>query len=125
MDSASRVEQYYRAVSAGDIDAVCAMFSEDAAMRDPVGTPDLTTDQERRERYARIAPAFATFAITAHEVIASGDEAAARWTARARTHNGRDVEFTGISTFVFDADGRISAMSAYWDAAAMAKQLAD
>jgi steroid delta-isomerase len=124
MDTASRVEQYYRAVSAGDIDAVCAMFGEDAVMRDPVGAPDLTSDAERRERYARIGPAFASFTITPGEVIASGDEAAARWTARARTHTGRDVEFTGMSTFVFDADGRISSMSAYWDAAAMAKQLA-
>jgi steroid delta-isomerase len=122
-DSADRAAHYYRTLSQGNVAAVLSMFADDAVMRDPVGTPAATTPEARSQRYAGISAIFETFTITPDEVVPCGDEAAARWTARGRTRTGRDVEFTGMSTFVFDSEGCIAAMSAYWDAGAIARAL--
>ena len=124
-DSAGRATDYYRALSQGDVAAVLAMFAESAVMRDPVGTPAATTPEARSQRYAGISAMFESFAITPDDVVPCGDEAAVRWTARGRMRTGRDVEFSGMSTFVFDGEGRIATMSAYWDAGAIARALSN
>jgi steroid delta-isomerase len=113
------VSVYYAAVRAGDIDKTAALFAADAVMRDPVGAPPATDDASRRQRYAGIAAAFETFEIVEEHVIVCGDEAAARWTARGKTKSGTDVRFEGMSTFVFDAERKITSMSAYFDLAAV------
>ncbi len=120
-----RVAAYYAAISRRDIDACAAMFAADAEMRDPVGMPGATDDAGRRQRYAGIDAAFATFNIAPDVAIPGGDEIAVKWTARGVTRNGaRDVSFEGISTFVFDGEGRIACMSAYWDTGAIIRAMA-
>lgn len=114
-DIKQRVEAYYATVTAGDIDSVAAMFTPTATMRDPVGAPPACDDAARRQRYAGIRLAFDAFVISATTIIVGGDEAAAAWVAHATAKDGRAVEFGGISTFTFDAEGRIAAMSAYLD----------
>ena len=111
--------EYYAAVRSGDIERIAPLFAEGAVMRDPVGTPPATDDASRRQRYAGIAAAFETFEIVEDQIIACGDEAAAQWTARGRTKAGADVRFEGMSTFEFDADRKITMMSAYFDMAAL------
>ena len=117
------VAAYYAAVRDGDVDVIAPMFAADAVMRDPVGQPPATDDAARRQRYAGIAAVFETFAIDEHDIIAAGDEAAARWTARGRTRTGKDLRFEGISTFSFDSDLRMTTMSAYFDMAALIAQV--
>ncbi|HYM16911.1 MAG TPA: nuclear transport factor 2 family protein [Dehalococcoidia bacterium] len=117
------VAAYYAAVSAGEIEAAVAMFAADARMLDPVGAPAAENAEQRRQRYAGISAMFETFRVEPSFVAVCGAEAAARWSAVGRTRAGRDVTFDGISTFVFDADGRIAAMSAYWEMAAVVAAL--
>jgi ketosteroid isomerase-like protein len=112
---ADAVAAYYAAVRAGDIDKTAALFAADAVMRDPVGAPPATDDASRRQRYAGIAAAFESFAIDEQQIIVGGDEAAARWAAHGKTKTGADVRFEGISTFVFNAQRKITMMSAYFD----------
>ena len=113
------VAAYYAAVRAGDVDAIAPMFAPAAVMRDPVGMPPAADDASRRQRYAGIAAAFETFGIFEDQVAVCGDEAAARWTARGAAKDGKQVSFEGISTFVFDDDGNITSMSAYFEIAAV------
>ena len=117
------VTAYYAAVTRGDIEAVSAMFAPDAVMRDPVGTPAATDPAARAQRYGVIAAIFAEFVISDEHVIVCGDEAAAKWIARATTQTGRDVSFEGISIFVFDTERKITSMSVYFDTAALANAL--
>jgi steroid delta-isomerase len=117
------VTQYYASVSSGDVDRIASLFAPDAIMRDPVGSPALTDDAARRARYGAIAPVFSAFELTPELIIVGGDEAAVRWTARATTHAGKEARFEGMSTFTFDAGGKIASMSAYWDRAALAAAL--
>jgi steroid delta-isomerase len=123
MDAATihkTVAAYYAAVRAGDVDRIAPLFAPDGVMRDPVGAPPATDDAARRQRYSALGTMFESFEIIEQDVIAGGNEAAARWTARGRTRTGRDVRFEGISTFVFNDDARIATMSAYFDFAAAA-----
>jgi steroid delta-isomerase len=122
-DVRAAVERYYAAISARDIDAAVTMFAPDAVMRDPVGMPPATDAPTRRQRYDGIALAFETFTITPDRIVVTGDEAAANWTANGKARTGRDVTFGGISTFVFDAEGRITQMSAYWDVSAIMSEM--
>jgi steroid delta-isomerase len=117
------VEAYYAAISARDIDALLRMFAPGSVMRDPVGMPPAIDDATRRQRYEGIAMAFETFAITPQQIVASANEAGVRWTVHGRARTGRDVTFDGISTFIFDDDGRITTMSAYWDLAAITQAM--
>lgn len=120
-----RVEAYYAAISRRDIDACAAMFAPDADMHDPVGMPPATDDAARRQRYAGITAAFATFHIAPDVTIPGGDQIAAKWTARGVTKAGaKDVSFDGISIFLFDAEGRIARMSAFWDTGAIIRAMA-
>jgi ketosteroid isomerase-like protein len=121
-DVRTTVAAYFAAVSTRDVDAIAPLFTAEAVMRDPVGLPPATDDAARRERYARIAAGFESFEMTPHQIVAGGDEAAARWTARGRMKTGKDIQFEGISTFVFDSDRRITQMSAYFDLAALTAQ---
>ena len=115
-ETRAAVEAYYAAVSAGEIEKVVAMFAPDAVMRDPVGHPPVLFDDARRQRYAGIAAMFESFAIMPKVIYAAGTgEAAAAWTVVARSKVGKDVTFSGISTFEFTDDGRIRDMSAYFD----------
>ena len=119
-DVRKSVAAYYAAVRSADVDAIAPLFAPDAVMRDPVGAPPLTDDAARRQRYAGIGAAFASFQMVEQDVFVGGDEAAVRWNTRARTHAGKDVRFDGITTFSFDVDRRITVMSAYFDLAALA-----
>lgn len=123
IDMKAQVAAYYDAVSRGDVDDVLAMFAPDAVMRDPVGTPPAVDEAARRQRYAGIGAMFEAFAIEADEIVVCGSEAAARWAARGSTHAGREVRFSGISTFTFDDGGLITAMSAYWELAVVVAAL--
>lgn len=123
-DIRAAVAAYYAAIRAGDMERVVAMFAAAAVMRDPVGTPAASTDAERRQRYGGIGAMFESFGIQEEHISASPAEAAARWTATGRARNGTDIRFEGISTFAFDDDGKITAMSAYWEPATIAAAFA-
>lgn len=123
-DTRAAVASYYAAIRDGDMERVVAMFAADAVMRDPVGTPDATTAAERQQRYSGIGAMFESFGIHEEHISANPPEAAARWTARGRARNGKDISFEGISTFAFDDAGKITAMSAYWEPATIAAAFA-
>lgn len=110
------VGRYTAAHSAGDVDAVAALFAEDAVVADPVDQPA----HQGRE-------AVRAFFAGTHEVLDAMDlhatgpvRAVADWAAvplEAITTMGdfrMVVEI--IDVFTFDEDGLIADMKAYWTA---------
>ncbi|MDH3705980.1 MAG: SgcJ/EcaC family oxidoreductase [Acidimicrobiia bacterium] len=118
-DIRATVEEYVRRWNASDGDAVAELFDEHATVADPV-------DGEPHQGRADIAAFFtstftdgmdATLSLTG-PVRVAGPHAAfpMQVTIDLGDQTGRlDI----IDTMVFGDDGRISAMRAYWDAAAM------
>jgi steroid delta-isomerase len=105
-------EQYVERLSAGDGDAVAALYADDAWMEDPIGSP-------RKEGRAAIAEFYrAAIERAAPQVRLSGpvctssvDAAAAPLQSRS-TFNGVPSVIDIIDIFTFDDEGRITTMRA-------------
>lgn len=106
--------RYAATVSAKDLDAYMAMFTEDAVQGDPLGEP-------WRQGHAAIAEfmgnAFAgaqsmDFAVS--DVHTAGDHVGFHFSLTI-TMEGATMTMAGIETFHVAADGRICEARAYWD----------
>lgn len=109
------VRRYFEAVTAPDGDAFAALFTDAAAVEDPVGTPPLVGPADLAKFHRRLHRAWQALAMTPGEVYVRGDAAAAHWTAAGTSAGGNRVEFAGINVFEVAADGRIARLAAYWD----------
>lgn len=113
------VERYCAAFTARDRDAYVSLFSDDAWIEDPVGTP-------RRDGHAGIGAFFDESSGMADSIelrqtgpvrVAAG-EAAFPMQARP-TIGGATFVVDIIDVMTFADDGRITTMRAFWDPAEM------
>jgi len=112
---AETVRRYFERVTAADADAFVALFSDDAEVADPVGTPPLHGPAAMAKFHARLHRAWQSLAMTPQVVHVRGTGAAVHWTAQGTSASGHDIAFDGINVFEVDGDGRIARMAAYWD----------
>jgi steroid delta-isomerase len=115
----STVEAYCAAFTARDRDAYTGLFTEDAWIEDPVGTP-------RREGRAAIGGFFDESSGMADAIelrqtgpvrVAAGECA---FPMQARPEIGGTTYCVDIiDVMTFDDDGRITTMRAFWDPAEM------
>ncbi len=107
------VLRYTGAHTAGDVDAIAALFAEDAVLADPVDAP------EHHGREA-VRGFFATTHATldSMELRATGPvRAVGSWAAVPLHIGGSVYEVDIIDVFTFGDDGLITDMRAYWTAA--------
>ncbi len=57
---------------------------------------------------------FKTVGLHEEFVHVVGNEAAARWTGKGLTKEGKQVRFEGINVFEFNNDGQIINLKGYW-----------
>jgi len=107
-DKVSRaVRGYFLAIRAMDADAFANAFAEDGTTRDPVGSPPITGRPAIREFLQSICKNFKTVGLTEDAVFVAGNGAAAKWTGKGTSTNGKEVNFEGIDVFEIDQDGKI------------------
>lgn len=115
----STVDAYTDAFTNGDQDAYVALFTPDAWVEDPVGTP-------RHEGHDAIAAFFTQMSAMADSIelrltgpvrVAAG-ECAFPMQARP-TMGGTTMCVDIIDVMTFDDTGKITSMRAFWDAAEM------
>lgn len=107
---AETVDAYLAALAAGDVDAILALYADDATVEDPVGSEPIRGREGLRAFYERA---------TAHEmrpertgkVRVAGSEVAFAFTLRMP---GVGLTLDVIETMAFDDAGRITAMRAFW-----------
>lgn len=115
-DIRQTIERYQSTFSAGDREGWLALFADDAALEDPVGSP------VHRGRDAVAAfwdgvhgQAHKTTVRMVQGPAVCGDEAA--WAFEARVETGEQpIVISIIDVATFDADGRITRLRAFWDA---------
>lgn len=106
------VHEYLRALNAGDLEAIVALYADDATVEDPVGSAPVAGREAIRAFYARSL----TMSLDARlegPVRVAGNECAFAFSA-ALTHQGRRMTIRPIDTFRFDAAGRITQMRAFF-----------
>lgn len=111
------VKAYVRSYNRRDLDGVCAVFAEDAAVEDPVGTPARIGQAALREFFAVGIDAGARLTLDGPVRCADGHAAFA---FHVNLHwDGTDTRIDVIDIFTFDAEGKVANMKAYFGPANM------
>jgi steroid delta-isomerase len=109
-DIRSVVERYLAGVSAGDADAIAALYAEDAIVEDPAGSDAHVGRAAIHAFYASVsAPGIETKLVGGVNVV---DEHTAAFHFAVVIDGNTVVEPIDIMTF--DDEARITSMRAYW-----------
>ena len=106
------VHAYVAALNAGDLDAIVALYAQDATVEDPVGSPPKAGIEAIRSFYARSTAIKLEVALEG-ELRVAGNECAFAFSV-SFVHEGRRTTIRPIDTFRFNEDGRIVQMRAYF-----------
>lgn len=106
------VHAYVAALNAGDLDAIVALYADDASVEDPVGSKPLVGIEAIRAFYAR-STAIALQVTLDGEVRVAGNECAFPFSV-SFVHEGRRTTIRPIDTFRFDEAVRIVQMRAFF-----------
>jgi steroid delta-isomerase len=108
------IDRYCAAVTSRDVDRVVALFTEDAVQRDPATAEPNVGRDAIRTFFAAGLSASLTTDFSALAVHTCGDQVAIDFKV-AVTLDGGSMTITGIEVFTVASDGRIAAVTAYWD----------
>lgn len=108
------VHAYVRALNDGDLDAIVALYADDAILEDPVGSEARVGRAAIGEFYAATAAMKLTLALQGEIRVARGACAFA-FSVNIVEH-GKSITIHPIDVFDFDAAGRIKHMRAYFGA---------
>lgn len=107
------LQAYVDGINAGDVAAVVALFSPDATIEDPVGTP--------QKRGADIAAWFADSAAYRTQITpvapirgSHGREAALAFDVEFTPPGGPRLRIRSLDVCTFDDAGRITSLRAFW-----------
>ena len=87
-----------------------------------MGTSPLNDSEAILEFGKKFLASFETVGLHEEFVHVVGNEAAARWTGRGTTKDGKQVRFEGISVFKFDREGKITNLKGYWNSDEMIEE---
>lgn len=108
------VHRYVSALNAGDLDAIVALYAEDAVVEDPVGSTPKTGLAEIRAFYAGSVAMQLDVALEGPIRAVAGEAAFAFRVSFAM--NGQRMTIRPIDTFRFNAAGQVVQMRAYFGA---------
>lgn len=106
------VHAYVRALNESDVDAIVALYAEDASVEDPVGSSPKVGQAAIREFYARSVAMKLTVTLEG-EVRVAGNTCAFPFKV-SLIYNGRPTVIRPIDLFEFDEAGKITSMRAYF-----------
>ena len=107
------VARYFEATRSNDAQKWASRFADNAVVEDPVGTTPINNLAEILELGKAFMSGFRTVGLHEEFVHVVGNEAAARWTGKAVTKEGKRVRFEGINIFKFDEEGKIINLKGY------------
>jgi steroid delta-isomerase len=108
------LEQYWKTFSAGDTEAWVALFTENATVEDPVGTPVHHGQAEIRAFFESARALADSIELRSLGITAvCGDQAAFAMEIRP-VIGGATYVMNAIDVMTFDEDGRIMSMRAFW-----------
>lgn len=109
------VHAYVRALNDADLDAIVALYADDAVVEDPVGSPPRVGREAIRAFYAGSVALKLQVALEG-PVRVAGQEAAFAFSVRF-VHEGRPTTIRPIDVFRFDDAGRVLSMRAFFGSA--------
>ncbi|MBB3039252.1 nuclear transport factor 2 family protein [Hoyosella altamirensis] len=105
------VARYAKRLTAGSASDIADLYTADAVVEDPVGTPPHEGRDAIEKFYATVCQADLT---AEHQgVRVAGDSAAFGLTVVAKAGD-QTITVNPIDVMTFDSDGKITSMRAYW-----------
>jgi steroid delta-isomerase len=102
------IGRYIEFMNDSDVDSIAELYAEDATLEDPIGTTPLRGREAIRGFYAA-AVGQVELELTGSPRVAAGEAA---FPMHARLGGAQTMEV--IDVMVFDDDGRIASMRAFW-----------
>jgi steroid delta-isomerase len=107
-------QHYAELFTAGDADAIVALYAPDAVVRDPVTGPRVQGREAIRAWYQGAFDAMGRMEMALEGAVrVAGRHGAAAMVVHA-TNNGLRFRSDTLDVMVFDDDGLITSMDAYW-----------
>jgi steroid delta-isomerase len=107
------VEAYVQAFADSDVEAICALYAEDATVEDPVGTPLHVGAEAIRRFYAGLMAAGGA-RLELQPPVRTSETTAAFAFSSFLTRDGVPMRIDVIDIFEFDAGGKVKVMRAHW-----------
>src|SRR4051794_30356056 len=108
------IENYWKAFTAGDRDGYVGLFTEDATVEDPVGTPVHRGATEIGAFFDSSRSLAESIELRSLDItMVCGDQAAFAMQVRP-TIGGATYAMEAIDVMTFADDGRITSMRAFW-----------
>lgn len=104
------VQRYVAALNASDLEAIVALYADDATVEDPVGTPPKRGLEAIRAFYAQSVQLPLQVALHG-DVRTAENEAAFAFSVRF-VYEGKETTIEPIDHFCFNAQGKITSMRA-------------
>lgn len=105
---------YIDAINARDVDAVVALYADNATIEDPVGTTPIGGREAIAAFYAKAVPLGLRLTLSAPVRGSHGNAAAMAFEVDAPALDGRRSIIRVVDVMTFDAEGKFSSMRAYW-----------
>lgn len=105
------IERYVAFMNAGDAASVAELYAENATLEDPIGTEPTHGREGIRKFYESAAGGGVKLELTGSPRVAAGEAA---FPMRAQV--GPDLAIEIIDVMVFNDDGLIESMRAFWSA---------
>lgn len=109
------VHRYAAAQTAGDLDAIAALFAEDAVVADPVHEPAHVGREAIRAFFAGTRELADSLDLEVTGPVRAVDRYAAVPLRAVSSIGGSRVAVDIVDVFTFNEDGSIGDMKAYWD----------
>ena len=109
------VQQYFQATQSNNASTWAACFASDATVDDPVGSQAIKGTDAILGRGKEFMANFETVGLYPEFVSVDNLRAAAKWTGKGVTKNGRSVKFEGINFFEFNETGKIANLVGFWN----------
>lgn len=108
------IHEYWRRISAMDVDGFAEMFADGAIAHDPPNSPPADTDGKRRAFISGIFEMFTKVEGRCEFVKANGDMTAHKFRLEGTTPEGGTQLIEGIDFIRHSEDGRFKELIAFW-----------
>ncbi|MEM8780100.1 MAG: nuclear transport factor 2 family protein [Cyanobacteria bacterium P01_G01_bin.49] len=118
-NTATLVDLYFQATQSNDAATWAACFATNATVDDPVGSSPIKGKDAILERGKEFMANFQMVGLHPEYISVDSLRAAAKWTGRGVTKDGKSVQFEGINFFEFNNEGKIVNLVGFWNPADM------
>ena len=117
------INAYAAAINGMNAEAFAACFAEDSELYDPANASPFRGRDGAIAFFSQFEPLLKSIHIAAGEIHFAGNQAAFTWRLEATSKTGSSASAEGIDAIVFNENGKIVTVRAYWDAGALVAAL--